>query len=50
MARLSRREREAIERDDDDWWFRFEERKRAAEEEARRKEWAEMDRMERMGM
>lgn len=44
MARLSRREREAIERDEDEWWFLCEERKRA-EEKARRKEWAEMDRM-----
>ena len=45
MTRLSKREREEIEREEDEWWFICEERKRAKEEEMR-KEWEEMDRMD----
>ena len=45
MARLTKREREEIEREEDEWWWISQERKRAEEEAM----WDEWDRMERMG-
>lgn len=47
MARLTKREREEIEREEDEWWWICEERKRA-EEEAMWEEWERMDREERL--
>ena len=47
MARLTKREREEIEREEDEWWWISQERKRA-EEEAMWAMWDEWDRMERM--
>ena len=53
MARLTKREREEIEREEDEWWWISQERKRAeerakerAEEEAMWDEWDHMERME----
>lgn len=54
MARLTKREREEIEREEDEWWWISQERKRAEEERKRAEEeamwamWDEWDRMERM--
>ena len=52
MARLTKREREEIEREEDEWWWIFQERKRAKERAKERAEeeamWDEWDRMERM--
>jgi hypothetical protein len=49
MARLTKREREEIEREEDELWWISQDRKRAEEEAMEEKAmWDEWDRMERM--